>query len=249
MSKNYLEELEKGKYGSIELKYFVGKNLLRGLVVSLLIHSIVVASPYIATLFKEEIPPPPAQVYDITTALKKLKQLDPSKSPPKIARPKLALPKVVVPIAVKEDEVPEEQPEMLKQEEIVEAIVEDYGTDTLAIDPNADLVIQDDGDAIPGFDTFIPFEVPPQPLPDFSPQPAFPEMAQRAGVSGKVTAQVYVDKKGEVKKWRIVQAKPEKLGFEEEVEKILPKWKFTPAIQQGNPVGVWIAIPFNFKVQ
>jgi len=245
---NYLEELEKGKYGSIELKYYVGKNLLRGLAISLLIHSAVVASPYIATLFQEEIPPPPAQVYDMQTVLKKLKQLDPTKKPPTIARPKLALPKVVVPIAVKEDEVPEEQPEMLKQEEIVEAIVEDYGNDSLAIDPGADLVISDEGE-IPSFDQFIPFEVAPQPLPDFSPQPAFPEMAQRAGVSGKVTAQVYVDKKGEVKKWRIVQAKPEKLGFEEEVEKILPKWKFTPAIQQGNPVGVWIAIPFNFKVQ
>lgn len=246
---NYLEELEKGKYGSIELKYSVGKHLLRGLFISLLIHSAVVASPYIASLFQEEIPPPPAQVYDITTALKKLKQLDPTKKPPTIARPKLALPKVVVPIAVKEDEVPEEQPVMMKQEEIVEAIVEDYGSDSLAIDPNADLVIEDNGGDIPDYSTFIPFEVAPQPLPDFSPQPAFPEMAQRAGVAGKVTAQVYVDKKGEVKKWRIVQAKPEKLGFEEEVEKVLPKWKFTPAIQQGNPVGVWIAIPFNFKVQ
>jgi len=245
---NYLEELEKGKYGSIELKYLVGRNLLRGLAISLLIHSAVVASPYIATLFKEDIPEPPSQVYDITTALKKLKQLDPSKAPPKIARPKLALPKVVVPIAVKEDEVPEEQPQMLKQEEIVETIVEDYGSDSLAIDPNADLVITDDG-GIPSYDEFIPFEVPPQPLEGYSPQPAFPEMAQRAGVSGKVTAQVYVDKKGEVKKWRIVQAKPADLGFEQEVEKILPKWKFTPAIQQGNPVGVWIAIPFNFKVQ
>ena len=56
---NFLQELEKGKYGSIELKYFVGKNLVRGLVISVLIHSAVVASPYIATLFQNEIPPPP----------------------------------------------------------------------------------------------------------------------------------------------------------------------------------------------
>jgi outer membrane biosynthesis protein TonB len=43
--------------------------------------------------------------------------------------------------------------------------------------------------------------------------------------------------------------KPENLGFEKEVEKIIDKWRFTPAIQQGNPVGVWIAIPFTFKVK
>jgi protein TonB len=97
--------------------------------------------------------------------------------------------------------------------------------------------------------TFVPYEIAPQPLPDFSPQPAFPEMAQKAGVSGKVVVQVYVDKDGTVKRWQIVQAKPEDLGFEEEVEKVIQKWKFTPAIQQGNPVGVWIAIPFNFKVK
>ncbi len=245
---NFLEELEKGKYGSIELKKFVGKNLLRGLMISVLIHSMVVAAPFIASLFQEEIPPPSNVFVVDPSILKKLKQLDPSKAPPTIARPKLAPPKVVIPIAVKEDEVPEEQPEMMKQEDIVAAIVEDYGTDTLAIGEGVELVLGDESD-IPSYEQFIPFEVAPQPLPDFSPQPAFPEMAQRAGVSGKVTAQVYVDKKGEVKKWRIVQAKPEKLGFEEEVEKILPKWKFTPAIQQGNPVGVWIAIPFNFKVQ
>ncbi|MCB1059136.1 MAG: energy transducer TonB [Calditrichaeota bacterium] len=246
---NFLEELEKGKYGSIELKKFVGKNLLRGLAISVAIHTAVVAAPMIATLFKEDIPPPDRVVVVDPSILEKLKRLNPNQAPPKIARPKLAPPKVVVPIAVSEEEVPEEQPEILKQEELVQAIVEEYGDDTLAIGEGVELVIEDDGGDIPGYDQFIPFEVPPQPLPDFSPQPAFPEMAQRAGVSGKVTAQVYVDKKGEVKKWRIVQAKPEKLGFEEEVEKVLPKWKFTPAIQQGNPVGVWIAIPFNFKVQ
>ena len=245
---NFLEELEKGKYGSIELKKFVGKNLLRGLMISVLIHSAVVAAPFIVSLFEDEIPPPSNVFVVDPSILKKLKQLDPSKAPPKIERPKLAPPKVVIPIAVKEDEVPEEQPEIMKQEDLVQAIVEDYGTDTLAIGEGVELVLGDESE-IPSFEQFIPFEVAPQPLPDFSPQPAFPEMAQRAGVSGKVTAQVYVDKKGEVKKWRIVQAKPEKLGFEEEVEKILPKWKFTPAIQQGNPVGVWIAIPFNFKVQ
>ncbi len=248
---NYIEELEKGKYGSIELKRYVGKNLLRGLLISALIHTVVVASPYIATLFQEEIPPPDRVMVVDPSILKKLKQLDPGKTPPKIARPKLAPPKVAIPIAVKEEEVPEEQPEMMKQEELVQAIVEEYGDESLEIGEGVELVFGDglgDGE-IPSYDTFIPFEVPPQPLPDFSPQPAFPEMAQRAGVSGKVTAQVYVDAKGMVKKWRIVQAKPEKLGFEEEVEKILPKWRFTPAIQQGNPVGVWIAIPFNFKVQ
>ncbi|NUO18743.1 TonB family protein [bacterium] len=245
---NFLEELEKGKYGAIELKKIVGRNLIRGLAFSVAVHTAVVAAPFVASLFQEEIPPPDRVVVVDPSILEKLKRLNPNQAPPKIERPKLAPPKVVVPIAVSEETI-EEQPEIMKQEELVAAIVEEYGTDTLGIGEGVELVLEESGDDIPSYEEFIPFEVPPQPLPDFSPQPAFPKLAQQAGVSGKVTAQVYVDKKGEVKKWRIVQAKPEKLGFEEEVEKVLPKWKFTPAIQQGNPVGVWIAIPFNFKVQ
>lgn len=243
---NFLEELEKGKYGSIELKNFVGRNLVRGLMFSVAIHTAVIAAPFIATLFQaEEVVPDKMYTLD-ENVLKKLKQLDPNKKPPKIERPKLAAPKVVIPIAVKEEEVPEEQPEIMKQEDLVAAITEDYSD---SLDINAGDLVLEDPNAIPSYDEFVPFEVPPKPLADFSPQPAFPEMAQRAGVPGKVTAQVYVDKKGEVKKWRIIQAKPDNLGFQAEVEKILPKWKFTPAIQQGNPVGVWIAIPFTFKVQ
>ena len=246
---NYLEELEKGKYGSIELKYLVGKNLVRGLIISVMVHTAVVAGPIVAALFEDDIPPPSNVMVVDPSILEKLKRLNPNQAPPKIERPKLAPPKVVVPIAVSEEQV-EDQPEIMKQEELVQAIVEDYGDDTLAIGEGVELVLDDAGDGeIPGYEEFIPFEVPPQPLEGYSPQPTFPDMAQRAGVSGKVTAQVYVDKKGEVKKWRIVQAKPPDLGFEQEVEKVLPKWKFTPAIQQGNPVGVWIAIPFNFKVQ
>jgi outer membrane biosynthesis protein TonB len=43
-----------------------------------------------------------------------------------------------------------------------------------------------------------------------------------------------------------VQASPSDLGFEDEVLKVVPKWKFTPAVQQGRAVGVWVAIPFKF---
>jgi protein TonB len=245
---NVIDELTKGKYGSMELKRYVGPNLIRGLIFSVLIHSAVIAAPWIVTFFKgEDAIPDKVYVLD-ENILRKLKQLKPGQAPPKIARPKLAPPKVSIPIAVKEEDLPEEQPEIMKQEDLAQQIVEEYAQyDTLAIDPNAQIVVSDE--VIPDAGVFIPFEVPPQPLADFSPQPAYPDIAQKAGTSGKVVAQVYVDKEGNVKKWKIVQAKPEGLGFEQEVEKVITKWRFTPAIQQGNPVGVWIAIPFTFKVK
>lgn len=239
---DYLEQLEQGRYGSFELKKTVGRNLLLGLVISMLVHAVVVGSPYIVKLFRGEEEIPSRIVVIDPSQLTKLKSQRETPPQIEITRPKIALPKAVIPIAVPEEQV-EETPLMPTQEELTE-IMADTGEDTLNIAPG-DVVIT--GEDIPGSDVFIPFEVPPTPLPDFSPQPEFPEMAKLAGVQGKVVVQIFVDKKGEVKKWKIAQEKPADLGFKEEVLKVIPKWKFTPAIQQGNPVGVWIAIPFNFQ--
>lgn len=79
--------------------------------------------------------------------------------------------------------------------------------------------------------------------------PAFPAMAMQAGVGGKFTVQFYVDKNGDVKKAKAVKASPESLGFEQEAEKAVMQWKFTPAIQRENTVGVWVALVITFKVQ
>lgn len=247
---NVFEELAKGRYGSFELKRMVGPNLVKGFIIAVIVHGVVAASPVLIELFKgtEEIPD-------------RLFVIDPSQVQPtlrrrsgdaaeqvQVARPKIAPPKAAIPIAVKEEQIAEE-PEMMPTQADIAAAIDAQGGEDLDIPAGADIVIKDigSGDDIPDMGIFIPFEVPPQPLPDFSPQPEFPELARTAGVAGKVTVQVFVDKHGVVKKWKIVRADPKGLGFEEEVEKVIKKWKFTPAIQQGNPVGVWVAVPFNFK--
>lgn len=242
----YIEQLEQGRYGSFELKKLVGRNLIRGLVISVLVHTAVVASPYIAKLFESDIPEPTRVVILDPSQLTKLKSQRDTPEQVQIARPNIAPPRAAIPIAVPEEQVEEQQQLMPSQEELSN-IMSAGSDDSLDFGTGTEVVIQESGDEIPGSDIFIPFEVAPQPLPDFSPKPDMPEMAKMAGVQGKVIVQVYVDKKGEVKKWKIVKEEPKDLGFGEEVEKIIPKWKFTPAIQQGNPVGVWIAIPFNFK--
>jgi TonB family protein len=87
----------------------------------------------------------------------------------------------------------------------------------------------------------------PQPLAGNT-EPAFPDSAVMAGVTqGKVIVQVLVDKHGDVKKWQFARVDPPSLGFQEEVDKVIPLWKFSPAIQNGQPVGSLVAIPFKFK--
>jgi TonB family protein len=246
---NFYEQLKQGRYGSFELQKLVGPNLMRGLVISFLLHSAVIASPYIAKLFhsEEDIPPPPVRVIDISQ-LTKLKSLQNTETQVRIAMPKLAAPKAAVPIAVKEDEVPQEQALIPTQAEISTqvAATSESGLD---IKPGEQIEIKGEtaDDVIPDMSKFVPYEVAPQPLPDFSPQPAYPELAKMSSMTGKVVVQVYVDKHGDVKKYQIVKEDPKDLGFGDEVKKIIMKWKFTPAIQQGNPVGVWVAVPFRFQ--
>jgi periplasmic protein TonB len=246
---DFYEQLEQGRYGSFELKRLVGPNLIRGLVISVIIHAVVIAAPYVVSALQseEDIPPPPVRVVDISQ-LTKLRSQENTATQVKIAAHTLAAPKAAIPVAVPEEEVPLEQALLPSQSEIKAQI--SAGADSgLDIRPGEQIQIKEEAsnEAIPDMGTFTPFEVAPQPLPDFSPQPEFPELAKTAGVPGKVVVQVYVDKKGEVKKWKIVKVDPKGLGFEDEVEKVMTKWKFTPAIQQGNPVGVWVAVPFNFK--
>jgi TonB family protein len=248
---DFLEQLEQGRYGSFELKKLVGPNLIKGLIISIFIHSVVIASPYIVKLIRgeEEIPPIPIRVVDISQ-LTKLKSQQNTNEQVVITQPKLAAPKAALPIAVPEEQVDKDQALLPTQQDITTQVAATPGEE---LGLNAGEKIEITGDVatsedIPPMEKFISFEVAPQPLPDFSPQPKYPDIAQEARTPGKVIAYVYVDKNGVVKKFKIVKAVPKGLGFEEEVEKVIMKWKFTPAIQQGHPIGVWVSVPFNFKV-
>lgn len=248
---DFFQQLSKGRYGAFELKWLVGPNLIKGFIVSALLHGVVAASPVIIELFKgEELPPDKIFVIDPSQVQPRLRrQRGETVEQVRIATPKIAPPKAAIPIPVEEEQISEEPQIMMSQQELAEAFEAQAAEEgDLDIPEGVEIVIGSMGDEdIPASDVFIPFEVPPQPLPDFSPQPEFPELARQAGMQGKVIVQVYVDKHGDVKKWKIMKADPEGLGFEEEVQKVITKWKFTPAIQQGNPVGVWVAVPFNFK--
>lgn len=95
---------------------------------------------------------------------------------------------------------------------------------------------------------FVYREVDPVALNDINPQPGYPEMARKAGVNGSVHVWVLVGEKGEVRDWHVVDVKPVGLGFEDEVARVIPRWRFTPALQDNRAVAVWVAIPFKFRV-
>ena len=73
----------------------------------------------------------------------------------------------------------------------------------------------------------------------------YPELAIEAQIEGKVTVKVLVGLDGSVEKIGNISG-PE--IFYSEVKEKSRLLKFTPGLQNGKAVNVWISVPFNFKL-
>ena len=93
---------------------------------------------------------------------------------------------------------------------------------------------------------FIPYDDPPRPITPI--KPVYPDIAQEAGIEGQVLIQCFIDKTGRVKETIIIKGVPN-TGLNESAVAALRKTRFRPARQRENPVGVWVTIPINFKLQ
>ena len=93
---------------------------------------------------------------------------------------------------------------------------------------------------------FIPYDDPPRPVTPI--KPVYPDIAQEAGIEGQVLVQCFIDEKGRVKETIVVKGIPN-TGLNESAVQALRKRRFRPAKQRERPVGVWITIPINFKLQ
>lgn len=74
----------------------------------------------------------------------------------------------------------------------------------------------------------------------------YPPMAIEAGIEGKVTVKVLVSNDGSVIKVGSISG-PE--IFRDEVSSKSMQLQFTPGLQNGKPVKVWVSVPFIFKLK
>jgi protein TonB len=100
---------------------------------------------------------------------------------------------------------------------------------------------------LPPPDEFIPYEE--QPLQIDLPQPVYPEMAKKAGIEGSVWVKVLVDKNGDVRDALIYKESGAKAGFEEAAMEAAKKGKWKPALQNKQPVAVWVAYKVDFRLK
>jgi TonB family protein len=99
---------------------------------------------------------------------------------------------------------------------------------------------------LPPPDTFIVVELLPEPINDVIPE--YPRLARESGLTAYLKVQAFIDKTGTVRKVLVLTCSRPGLGFEESAMSAGYKVKYRPAIQNGNPVGVWIYYELYFRL-
>lgn len=86
------------------------------------------------------------------------------------------------------------------------------------------------------------------PVPIKRVNPVYPDSARRAGIEGMVILQVYIGEKGFVKEVKVQKNDSGSELLENAAMKAALDWQFQPVIKDGKAVGVYVALPFNFKL-
>ncbi len=78
-------------------------------------------------------------------------------------------------------------------------------------------------------------------------KPAYPLVALRRNLTGRVTVKFLVDRHGKVRKPKIVEAHPKGV-FEQSVLDSITKWRFKPGVLKGREVATWVVLPIQFRL-
>jgi len=101
-------------------------------------------------------------------------------------------------------------------------------------------------ETLPGFKQYVYVEQMPAAVRSVSPE--YPAIAKEAGVSGRVIVHLLVGRDGRVLDAR-VDEEHSILMLNEAALRAARQWVFTPAFANDQPVAVWVAVPFNFRLQ
>lgn len=229
------------QYGAFELKALYHKNLRTGLIFSLSLMAVGVGIyigitkwgeeeeqiPVVRIINYTELGPPPS----ITQAPAQVAVNAP------VAKPTVGVPIPVPDAEVSPDQTIATQTELSSQQ--APAVETPGGNSEIQI--KEDIKVEDE----PDINAFVPVEKYPSPVKTV--QPAYPEIAKRAGVEGKVYVKALVDREGKVKKAVIFKSDAE--VFNQSALDATYQWIFTPAIMNNGPVPVWVVVPFNFQLK
>lgn len=76
--------------------------------------------------------------------------------------------------------------------------------------------------------------------------PVYPEIAKEKKITGKVYVKILIDEQGNPQKAIVIKSESEL--FNQSAVDAAMKSKFTPAVDKGNPVAVWIVLPYKYDL-
>jgi protein TonB len=238
-------------YGAYVLRKVYGKNVIIGLVGTVVLIALMIYGPTLYEMLKgEEVIeklPPKKLVYTELSAPPPIDK--PKPPPPQIQLPKLQKVIKFVPPKVVKEEVVEEVPtiEEIKQNEVAAVEVEGP-TEVVFEEPVEEVVVEDDNQIFTVVEQQPEFQGGYEAMMNFiRKNMRYPASARRMGVDGTVYVQFVVGKDGtisEVKTIRGISADCDKEA--ERVVNMMPNWK--AGKQNGKPVFVRFVLPIRFKL-
>jgi protein TonB len=103
--------------------------------------------------------------------------------------------------------------------------------------------IEAEPEVLPERGTYVPHDT--EPLEIFNPKPVYPEMAVMAGMDGRLTVLALIGRDGSVLRAEVLRPVP---MLDEAALEAVRRWRFSPALDHGRPVAVWISIPVVFTL-
>ncbi len=228
------------------IKFFYQRNAKRGIIAAVIVHMLALGTYWTVWYIQEQnrvyatrileyadLGPPPA-----LTDAPEMPEV-PVEAP---SQPVIGIPEPVDDAEVSAEMTIATQTEMSQS---IAPVIQDIEEENIIIEApeEENIVIEDD--ALPTPDEFVAFEIEPKPITPITPE--YPELARKAGIEGTVWVKILIDKKGDVRDAQILRGIG--AGLDEAAIKALRSTKYTPAIQNNQPVAVWVAqrIIFNLR--
>jgi protein TonB len=221
-------------YGACELHRIAHRYWMFGFFLSLCIHLSMVGFTYLAGVSSQTLVPPrpfpPGGLPPIDRAIF-IPGITPRSQAPGIVRSgRIGTP---VPVAC-----PIEDP--YPTQGALAAGVEPVGGGVLGGGTGGEVTMPPEEEPPP----FRPVQIEPRVLVSVTPE--YPPLAQATGMEGKVWVKIWVDSGGKPRKAVVIKGEE---VFNDAALAAAMKFVFRPAIMNDQPVSVWVAIPFVFKLR
>ncbi len=243
-------------YGAVEIKEIIKKYTFRAFIVTILMFTILLLLYWgvvkISASSTNQLKLAPIVKLQIDKLLPPTDENQAPPPPPEQIINSGPAARAGTPVPVPETQITADMKDFATMEELGRASAEGgSGIDNGGFAPNIDVnkkvnVEVRESESDPW--EFVPVEKEPYiDLAELQKKIVYPEMARRAGVEGKVVVRVLVGKDGKPMKTIIEQSDNELLN--DAAKNAVMKSVFTPAIQNGNPIALWVSIPIQFRLR